>query len=602
MSNGVFKGFLIAATVSFLGACGGGSVLGAGADPADPGPGTGPDPGPVAASLALLASPPQLLSSASNPANGVELIAIAKDANNNVLPGVTVTFSADSGELIVSNGTTDANGRAHAILTTGGDPENRNITVTASGGGVSAGNLVVPVIGTTLSISGPDNTQLGTATSYTATLKDASGNGIFGKTVALSTEPGNTLSATSLTTNSGGQVTVTLTPTEAASTLTAEVLGLTAVKNITVSTDQFIFLAPDADEELDINVAHPVTVSWLQGGVPVADGTVINFAATRGALSAPSATTVGGEATVDLESPISGFTFVTASSNALTKPTATRRAEFVAVTPTQISLQASPAVIPINGSSDLVTIVRDANNNLVKNEEVQFSAVDPSGGVISIPTAITDSQGVATSRFDAGSQPSPSEGVVVTAKLTSDPTIEDTALITVGQIAAGIKIGTGSQIGIKDESTYQWPFTALVTDSAGQPVQNANLSLSIKATHYLKGVFGGITAVCPNEDVDFNDIYTVAKDVNNNGVLDPGRPASITPSVTLDADGAGQFHVTYPKDQGLFVEVEITGVVTVSGTETTARRTLVLAIAEGDEDNLPGVSPYGIVGDCADPN
>ncbi len=102
-------------------------------------------------SVTVLASSPQLV---SGPANSVTITAQVKDDNNAVLEGVTVQFSATSGSLAVTQAVTDGSGIAIAQLSPGTNLANRAITVTAQAGDAS-GNVLVNVVGTTLSITGP---------------------------------------------------------------------------------------------------------------------------------------------------------------------------------------------------------------------------------------------------------------------------------------------------------------------------------------------------------------------------------------------------------------------------------------------------------------
>ena len=110
-----------------------------------PPPGIGTS-GPVPNRIDLLVSSPQL---SSNGTGNVTLTALVRDAANNLVSGVLVRFSADSGGIQVTNGTTGATGTATALLTTGGDQRNRTINVTAMVGNLSSQNTV-QVTGTTL--------------------------------------------------------------------------------------------------------------------------------------------------------------------------------------------------------------------------------------------------------------------------------------------------------------------------------------------------------------------------------------------------------------------------------------------------------------------
>lgn len=100
--------------------------------------GTAPSSTTVAA-LALTTSSTSIPSDGTGEAT---IVAIARDANNLLLPGVPVSFTASSGGLEVTQGTTDNSGQAIAVLGTAGDSTTRNITVTASTAGISSTTVV----------------------------------------------------------------------------------------------------------------------------------------------------------------------------------------------------------------------------------------------------------------------------------------------------------------------------------------------------------------------------------------------------------------------------------------------------------------------------
>ncbi len=93
-----------------------------------------PPEGPVADNVTLFASSQQI---ASSGAQVVTLTAIAKDSSNNLLEGVTVNFSADSGALGAVSGdessssnVTGPDGKVTKELSTLAEPTNRIITTT----------------------------------------------------------------------------------------------------------------------------------------------------------------------------------------------------------------------------------------------------------------------------------------------------------------------------------------------------------------------------------------------------------------------------------------------------------------------------------------
>ena len=166
-------------------------------------PGGGAPPGPTVATIELITSSPQIQSDVTGQTN-VSITAIAKDLNNNVVAGVNIIFSADSGSLTVLQAITDPNGVATATLSNGpGDPSNRTITLTATEGTVTA-TISIDVIGTVLSITGPPALAQNDSAIYTVVLEDSSGVGIAGETVDVTSANGNTLSAATLTTGVDG--------------------------------------------------------------------------------------------------------------------------------------------------------------------------------------------------------------------------------------------------------------------------------------------------------------------------------------------------------------------------------------------------------------
>jgi len=133
--------------VSALVACGGGGAgFGDSGDGGDDGDDTGDGGTTISVTtLSLLASSSELPADADTAAEGVTLTAVARNASNNVVSGVNVSFAATSGELQVTTPTTGSDGRATAILTTAGNANLRTITVVANGGGQTA-SFDIPVV------------------------------------------------------------------------------------------------------------------------------------------------------------------------------------------------------------------------------------------------------------------------------------------------------------------------------------------------------------------------------------------------------------------------------------------------------------------------
>jgi adhesin/invasin len=575
--------------------------------------------------LDLLASSPQL---GSNGTGSVTLTALARDASNNVVSGVPVSFQADSGGIQVTSGTTGATGTATALLTTGGDQSNRTITVTATTGNLSSRNIV-QVTGTSVSVSGASTLVLGATTRLSILLSDSGGNGIQNKEVTVISTLGNTLSATTgstttVMTDSTGQATVTVTATvPGTDTIQASALGATGTATLSISSANFAFTAPLPDAEVPLNTPQPVTVHWEEAGIPVPDGRTVNFFTTRGTLSAPSAMTVNGEARVTISSNEAGPAVINA--NVTGGPSSQVRVEFFATTPSSLVLQAFPTTLGVNSTgstaqqSIITAVVQDVNGNLVKNQTVSFALTDVTGGSIFPASGVTDSFGRASTVYTSGTVPSAQNGVIITATVGTVLPVQ--VRLTVAQQALFVTLGTGNVVLTPSNIQFALPYSVLITDANGNAVTNATVELTVLPTRYQKGMYVQIgspctgwgqivSSTCDNEDVNHNgvlDMLPVDEDTNNNNELDPENPASVPGRIITDANGFAFFNVVYAREFASWIEVDLRARATVTGSEGLSHTVFFLPGLASDYTNCnvapPGVvSPYGTAATCTDPN
>lgn len=606
----------LAATL-FIAACGdsGGFVDDDAGNP--PGPG-----GDVTVSVVnVLSSSPSLPSDAGQT---VDLMVVVRDDSNVAVGGVTVLLSSDSGILTILEPVTNISGVMTATLNAGGDPTNRPITITADANGV-LGTTIIDVIGTTLSISGAPALAQGDSSVYTIVLTDAGGNGISNQTVDVTSATGNTLAASSLMTDTGGQAQVQVTASAAgADTLTATTLSITATTPLDVSDDSFSLTAPLPGTEVLLNTASPVSLSWSIGGTAQANET-ISFSATRGTLAQSSVQTdAAGVASTTISSNNAGAAVITAT-NALGTSTSAP-IEFVASVPTQIAVQASPFTIGPAEQSAVTATLRDAAGNLVKNIIVQFVLDDVTGGQLSVAQSITDSQGRAQTFYTSSSSTSANNGVVITASVQSDPLINAEVSLTVAQRELFISIGTGNTIFEPNSAQYRKEYAVQITDSQGNGVSGVDVQIGILSDYYGKGFWffpdGGqawqqeVTIVCMDEDSDplspdsRNGILDPGEDNNDSGRIEAGNIATATPqngnpngSFTSDASGFGIIDVIYPQEHARWVQVTLEATTAVQGTEFARNSKFWLAINAEDtsDENVepPGrISPFGILPDC----
>lgn len=589
------------------------------------------------ASVQLLSSSPQIPSDLSG-SNLVTLTALVRDANNAVLPGITVAFGASSGALTVTRAVTDDSGTATATLTNGSDVTNRTITVTATADEV-AGSTTVNVTGTRLTVT-PASTSLalnGSAT-FTVLVKDSKDVGVPGVTVDVTSANGNDLSAPSLTTGVSGDAQFELTATQSGNdTVSVSALGLSATATVGISGDNFVITVPTQNAEIALGATQTVTARWTVNGNPVANGTVINFSSTRGTLSSSSATTTNGEASVTVSSTNAGPAVITAA--AASGPSTSRNVEFVATDPATLDLQAEPFTVRSGEQSTITAIVRDPAGNLVKNKVVAFEVTDITNGFLSVASATTDSQGRAATIYTGGSVSSPVNGVSIRAFVQSEPTVEDTVQLTVAGQALAISLGTGNELFEIGTATFAKEWTIFVTDADGNPVNNKTVQVGIRSVNYKKGYLAvvdvggdevwakGAEAVCPDEDLDVNGILDPAEDLNGSGLLEAGNIALVAAvpsdanvddpcsdagsqgqSATVVTNGVGQARVCvfYPQSYNLWLDARIQAKASVQGTEFSKSQTFELEALASDLNNTnaspPGViSPFGPDPDCSIP-
>lgn len=597
------------------------------------------------ASLRLITDNTQLQSSGNSPAT---ITAIARNANNVAIEGEPVNFAASSGLLEVSQGTTDGSGQASATLVPGGNPTNRTITVTASSGSTEA-KVDVAVSGTTLSLDGPSSLVFGETGTWTVSLQDSDGNGIRGEKVEVTssegnslTSEGNSLSSTSLTTESTGQVQFDMTADASTNTdtLTATAASLSTSVTVDVSGQDFSFTQPDAGAEVDILPNDQmVTIHWENNGNPQTSKT-IDFSISRGTFagSVTSSTTertdANGDATVIIQSIDAGPATITATGPR-GSPSGTQSIEFVATQVDNVTLQADPSTIGTNETSQLTAVVADPNGNLVKNKTINFSLEDKTGGQLTTPRATTDTQGRATTTYEATSTTSAKDGIQVTA--TEKGTGKsDTANLSVSGQPLNVKLGTGGTIETPTETQYSKTWTVLVTDSNGNPVEGAEVSLSLQPERYRKGGWvktdtdGDGTAdewaiwsdsvidgnpnfdnqlpfYCDREDDNLDGDIDGNEDKDGDGFLEPDGAAGVTPQeVTTDQNGFAEVDVVYPQSEAFWSEQTLKATAaTEAGSQNTSTATFILWILSDeltDLDNDPpggsGPGPYGFEGDC----
>jgi hypothetical protein len=577
------------------------------------------------ASLDLFGSSTQLASSGSD---NIELIALAKDANNVLLEGIDVTFSVNAGaSLQLGNGgsvaITGVDGIARATLSTQNNQENRTIEVTASTATFSQ-VLEVQVVGTQININGSSSAILNDPVPLTISLVDSDGNGIANKTVTLSATNGQ-LSDTSPVTSVEGQITINYASAVAGSdTVVAIALNSQSEFTIAVQEDDFSFVDASIDNEaveVELNTETELTVQWLKNGTAFANGNV-TLTTSRGLVAVDTASTDSeGNVAFSIQSNNAGFASITATGLDAqgNEVNARTLVEFVATVADNIIVDGTPdSVGPSGQTSTITSVVRDPNGNLVKGKVINFVVDDVSGGTISPNQATTNRSGIASTVYTSNAVSS-FEAVKVYATVADTPTVSDFTSLTVGDRAFDISIGTGRLIEAPQQSSYSKEFSVFVTDPDSNPVPNALMTFSapsVKFTDggvYRKGTWSYdednniwiqvITATCANEDVDGNGILDESEDFNNDGLLTPGNVVSIPSSSTTDINGQALIDVLFAKQFGAWVDVDISVKAESAGSESSESQEFSLPVAAADlvdDASPPPSSPYGQSSNCND--
>jgi shikimate kinase len=483
------------------------------------------------------------LASAGTAGNEVTVQALVRDANNSVMPGVTVDLKSDSGSLSLTSRVTDAQGIVTEKLGTGGDATTRAIKITASVPGATPATTVVNVSGNKLTINAAATVNVGSSTDVTVKLVDSAGNALSGKTVTY-TSNANALSVKgggAAVTNAAGQLILSYAASGgSADVISVKSMGELASVGIAINSSSFAVRVLDALGNVATSAAiggcQQVSVTGAPGAsvtLSSSRGTVYSNAGCSSVLNGALALS-SGAATAYVNATGPGIATLTANAGGLTAQT---DLEFIApVTAlSTITVQADPAVVGVNTSGStsqqatLRAIVRDgtAQNNLVKNATVAFSILsDPSGGSLTQPAVVTTgSDGTATTSFIAGTTATPLNGVQIQARLVGGSNATAAVSLTVAQKSLFISAGTGNTVGVPTTATYQMDYAVIVTDAAGNAVPGVRLTASVLPAVYYKGVLGYAAPSGPWQPVTRTTCAN--EDLNNNGILDANEDTNV---------------------------------------------------------------------------
>lgn len=541
-----------------------------------------------AASIATTAGTPQ--SAIVNNAFGTNLQVVVRDAGNNPVSGVTVTFtppaSGASGTFAggVNTAVTNASGIATApVFTANSTAGQYTVAATVVGVGSPANFSLTNLAGSPASVSAtagtPQSTQVNTAfsTSFQVTVRDSFNNVVPGVNVtftapttgARGTFPGG-LSSISATTNASGIATAstftagTITGTYAVSATVAGV-GTPATFSLTntAGSPATISATAGATQSTTISTTFPTTMTATVKDAfdnPVNGATVTFTAPASGA----SGTFPGGLISTNAVTNASGIASAPAFTANSTAGAYTVNASVSGVgTPAQYSLTntpGSPASVSATAgtpqsaqvntafSTNLQVTVRDAGNNPVSGVSVTFTAPTSgargtfAGGVNTF-IATTNASGVATAgtltaNTTAGSY-------VVTASVAGVTTPASFNLTNTAGAAASISVLAGSGQTATVNAAFATNLQAIVVDAFSNPVSGVNVTFTPPITGASGAFAGGVnTAVTNASGIATAAVFTanatagsytvsataagVSTGASFNLTNTPGAPASVT--------------------------------------------------------------------------
>lgn len=625
--NGLYRwlgGFFLALAVILVEGCG----AGAGNPTEVPASGGAVTPTASVATLFLSASPATVT---SDNTTSTTVTVTALSSGNAVIAGAVATLSADSGVLSAASVTTDATGKATFTFSSGEfDKRSRTATITAGAGSASA-VLPVQITGTNLTIASNQTAiTVGQTSTVTVTAKDSAAAPIAGATITLTKSAGAgtvTSSAASATTAADGTAAFTITGTGAGTvTLLASGLGATASLDLTVGAAAGLGVF----QVTEVSTGGVVTANPTAVGMTAPTMTVTVAAPTSGAQrTVRFATSMGlwgngqvvqdvvataGIASATLSKPsTSGVALVqVVDANPSSTDSDSFTVGMTASVPGSIEVQATPTVVQksvgtTTGTADVIATVRDGTGNPVGGQLVVFSLLNTTGGgetlssIMAVSASVPAdglSLGQVRTSFVAGSLSSAQTGVTVRASIPGTALFDDIGIV-IGGTAGSIAFGEALVMSETANATsYKHPRVVMVSDSNGNPVAGAEVTLSLWPIGYYKGVACTVNGfMIPNEDANENLVLDPLEDTNADGALWPINSAagSVPAKVVTDVNGLATFDHTFTKSNAIWTHVRLRAKTLVQGSETLSMVTYQLGALKADVDptcKLPN-SPYG---------
>ncbi|WP_171304520.1 Ig-like domain-containing protein [Acinetobacter proteolyticus] len=531
---------------------------------------------------------------------------------------------------------------------------NRSITVIVSSGQAKQ-ELTIPVNGTAISISSDISLleEDGTA-NVTLTALDAVGAPLENAKASLIDSSGNSVGDTKAT-NKDGKAIFQI-PYSLVAGIPSRKLTLTgkltvdganqAISNL-LTTDSVTLTANVANNVLQlvsntnpvgVDEVKTITVKVFGNTKADLDGKEVTFATTNGSVD-PKATVTNirqengkwvGDASTKLIGTIASVATVSAKFGTNVIYIAQK---ISAGAPATITLQSESSVLAPGANTKVIALVKDKNGTPIPDTEVSFTIIKDTSvsGRISQPTAMTDSAGRATVIYTAGSAQTLGGGVAIQAKAGNatvpNPVYSPNLLLTVSTQSAFITLSQNHEV-LKDGSdntNYYKEFSATVVDTAGNPIANQKISISLDLVSFLKGKFNWVRDYSYAQAGDgtwswfwrWSRDYTIYENgvkqrvttfvectsnefPNTVAILDTKNGVLGTRATfTTDAQGKFDFKVRYGRNYSNWLRVNLNASTTVSTKDNMTALSFVPPVAAEDVDDTDGkwrpdeTSPYG---------
>jgi uncharacterized protein YjdB len=463
----------------------------------------------------------------------VQLTAVVRDVTGALTTDRVVTWSSSNTSVatVSSTGTV-----------TGVNPGSATITATSEGqsGTATVGVSLAPVATITLSQTAA-TVIVGQTTTLTATLKDALGNVLTGRTVAWSS--GNTAAAT---VSSAGVVTAVAPGT---ATITAASEGKSATATITVPALAVgsVVVAP-ASPALNVGQSMPLSVT-----VKNVAGTVVT---DRVVTWSTSSATV---ATVSTTGMISGVGAGTATITATSEGKSGTSVVTVTRVPVgSVSFQPATASVIIGQTTTLSPIVKDTTGTVVTDRVVAWSSSNTTAATVS-SAGVVSGLALGTTTITATS-----EGKSGTITVTVIPVPVGT--VTVLPETANLLVGQTQPLSatVKDANGVVVTNRVVVWSSSG-PAASVSTSGVVTAL-----ALGSATITATSEGKSGSSAVTVVPVPVGSVTLQPANNSIIvgqttTPTIVVkDANGTIVTNrvVTWSSSNSAIASVSSAGVIT----------------------------------------